>query len=131
VSSLTDFQEVPVVDVSGLYGDEDARRAVAEELARVSREVGFLYVTGHGVDERVYAELLTAAEAFFALPLEEKQKVYIGNSTNHRGYVRTTLSPTRMNVDFRAVKTITTPNQPATTLRSFTVEAGRPGLQTP
>jgi isopenicillin N synthase-like dioxygenase len=89
MSSLTAFQQVPVVDVSGLYGSEAERRGVADELGRVAREVGFLYVTGHGVDEARYQALLRAAETFFALPLEEKQKVYIGNSTNHRGYVPT------------------------------------------
>ncbi|WP_033434582.1 alkaline phosphatase D family protein [Saccharothrix syringae] len=51
--------------------------------------------------------------------------------SNHRGYVRTTISPTRMDVDFRAVKKISTAGEPAVTLRSFAVEAGRPGLQNP
>jgi len=50
---------------------------------------------------------------------------------NHRGYVRTTISQARMDVDFRAVKKITTTGQPAVTLRSFAIEAGRPGLQEP
>jgi alkaline phosphatase D len=48
---------------------------------------------------------------------------------NHRGYVRTTISPTRMAVDFRAVKKVTTTGQPAVTLKSYVIEAGRPGLQ--
>ncbi|HVX07979.1 isopenicillin N synthase family dioxygenase, partial [Humibacter sp.] len=87
MGSLADFQQVPVINVSGLYGDEEAQQAVAAELGRAAREVGFLYVTGHGVADDLYTELVKAAETFFALPIEEKQKVYIGNSTNHRGYV--------------------------------------------
>lgn len=57
--------------------------------------------------------------------------VHLMHGANHRGYVRTTISPARMDVDFRAVKKITTTGQPAVTLRSFAIEAGRPGLQEP
>jgi isopenicillin N synthase-like dioxygenase len=87
MSSLTDFQQVPVIDVSGMYGDEEQQRAVAERLGRAARDVGFFYVVGHGVDSSLTDALLHAAETFFALPSEDKMKVYIGNSTNHRGYV--------------------------------------------
>jgi isopenicillin N synthase-like dioxygenase len=82
------FSEIPVVDVSGLlHGDEDRRRAVAAELGRAAREVGFFYVTGTGVAPALYEGLLAAARRFFALPVEEKMAVYIGLSRNHRGYV--------------------------------------------
>jgi isopenicillin N synthase-like dioxygenase len=89
MTSLTNFQEIPVIDVSGLYGTEEQRRAVADELGRAARTVGFLYVTGSRVPEELFDDLLTVTQAFFALPLEEKLKVYIGNSANHRGYVPT------------------------------------------
>jgi isopenicillin N synthase-like dioxygenase len=62
---------------------------VAAELGRAAREVGFLYVTGSGVSEELFDELLAVTKEFFALPVEEKMKVYIGNSSNHRGYVPT------------------------------------------
>jgi isopenicillin N synthase-like dioxygenase len=51
--------------------------------------VGFLYVTGSGVSQELFEELLRVSEQFFALPVEEKMKVYIGKSSNHRGYVPT------------------------------------------
>lgn len=89
MSTLTNFQEIPVVDVSGLFGTEDQRRAVAVELGRCAREVGFLYVTGSGVPQEYFEELLAVTKTFFALPLEEKMQVYIGKSSNHRGYVPT------------------------------------------
>ncbi|MCW2622239.1 MAG: 2OG-Fe(II) oxygenase, partial [Frankiales bacterium] len=50
-------------------------------------EVGFLYVTGTGVDPALYDGLLAATKEFFALPLADKMAVYIGQSDNHRGYV--------------------------------------------
>lgn len=82
------FTELPVVDISGLMsGGPDAAQAVALELGKAAREVGFCYVTGHGIAEATFTGLRAAAEQFFALPLAEKMKVYIGNSRNHRGYV--------------------------------------------
>jgi isopenicillin N synthase-like dioxygenase len=86
---LTNFTKIPVVDASGLYGTQAQQRAVAAELGKAAREVGFLYVTGSGVPRQLFHDLLAEAERFFALPLEEKLKVYIANSTNHRGYVPT------------------------------------------
>ncbi|MEV6285030.1 alkaline phosphatase D family protein [Kribbella sp. NPDC051770] len=49
---------------------------------------------------------------------------------NRRGYVRTTFSPTQMRADFRAVAKVSEHGAAATTVKSFVVEEGRPGLQT-
>lgn len=84
----TAFTKLPVIDMSGLMtGRADDAQTVAANLGRAAREVGFCYITGHGIPEATFAGLRAAAERFFALPLEEKMKVYIGNSRNHRGYV--------------------------------------------
>lgn len=82
------FSAVPVVDISALYGaDEAAIAQTAAALKAAASEVGFLYVTGHGLNPALFDAMLAAAKAFFALPLERKMQVYIGNSRNHRGYV--------------------------------------------
>jgi isopenicillin N synthase-like dioxygenase len=82
------FSAVPVVDISALYGaDETAIAQTAAALKAAASEVGFLYVTGHGLNPALFDAMLAAAKAFFALPLERKMQVYIGNSRNHRGYV--------------------------------------------
>jgi isopenicillin N synthase-like dioxygenase len=82
------FQALPVVDVRDLEAEDPAaRQAVADALGRAAREVGFLYVTGHGLDSRLTADLKAAAERFFAQPLARKMAFYIGRSTNHSGYV--------------------------------------------
>lgn len=84
----TAFAELPVVDISGFSsGDPERIRATAETLGRAAREVGFCYVSGHGVPQSVFAGVADAAARFFAKPHEEKMKVYIGLSRNHRGYV--------------------------------------------
>lgn len=88
MSGLTGFDRLPVVDVGGLrHGDGNAQAAVARELGRAAREVGFLYVRGHGIAPSLFDDLIDASRRFFALPLETKMAVYIGRSTNHRGYV--------------------------------------------
>lgn len=82
------FQALPVVDISGLIsGDAGARQAVAEALGEAAREVGFLYVTGHGLDPDLTLNLRAQAERFFDQPIARKMAWYIGKSVNHSGYV--------------------------------------------
>lgn len=84
------FTSLPVIDISPLFGDDRAARArVVADLGRTAREIGFLYVTGHGMAPGLFEDLLAAAKSFFALPMDEKMQVYIGKSSNHRGYVPT------------------------------------------
>ena len=88
MSAPTDFTQVPVVDVAGLLEpDPHQHDRVAAELGRAAREVGFLYITGTGVDSGLFEELLSVTKVFFDLPLEAKMRCYIGHSRNHRGYV--------------------------------------------
>jgi isopenicillin N synthase-like dioxygenase len=82
------FTELPVVDISGLLTDDKAAaQEAADRLGRAAREVGFCYIAGHGIPQSVFTGVVDAASRFFALPVEEKMKVYIGLSRNHRGYV--------------------------------------------
>ncbi|MFK4086523.1 alkaline phosphatase D family protein [Kribbella sp. NPDC020789] len=48
---------------------------------------------------------------------------------NRRGYVRTTISPTQMTADFRAVAKVSEHGAAATTVKSFVIQEGQPGLQ--
>ncbi|GAA2546115.1 isopenicillin N synthase family dioxygenase [Mycolicibacterium diernhoferi] len=84
----TDFTSIPVLDISALRDESGPgyRDAVAA-LGAAARDIGFAQIVGHGVDPALFDGLLERTTAFFALPEAEKQKVYIGNSTNHRGYV--------------------------------------------
>lgn len=86
----TAFDRIPLVDISALLGDDlEAKKAVAREMEKAASEVGFLYVTGHGIAPEMIEKLQAKAAAFFALPDEVKKKYYIGNSRAHRGYVPT------------------------------------------
>jgi len=86
--SRVPFENLPVIDISALYQDDSARRLhAANALGRAARESGFCYVTGHLVPPELIDRLLRQTTSFFALPLEQKMKWYIGHSRNHRGYV--------------------------------------------
>lgn len=88
MSKRESFTQLPVVDVSGLHSDElSAHQAVASKLADAARDCGFFYVTGHGIPGTLIDRLAAQARTFFALPLEEKMRWYIGNSQSHKGYV--------------------------------------------
>jgi isopenicillin N synthase-like dioxygenase len=73
---------LPVVDLR----DEPA--ALAERLRTVAHEVGFFYLTGHGVDDGLTDRVLAAARALFALPQADKDAVAMINSPHFRGYTR-------------------------------------------
>ncbi|HLS14025.1 MAG TPA: alkaline phosphatase D family protein [Beutenbergiaceae bacterium] len=50
-------------------------------------------------------------------------------ATLQRGYVRGVLTDAALQVDYREVPYVTTPDAPVSTRNSFVVEAGRPGVQ--
>ena len=88
MNGTTSFTSVPIVDISGLRSSEPAdRQRVAAEIGTAARDVGFLYIIGSGIDESLFDRMLAATKEFFALPLEEKMRSYIGLSRCHRGYV--------------------------------------------
>ncbi|WP_328356833.1 isopenicillin N synthase family oxygenase [Mycobacterium sp. NBC_00419] len=88
MSAATSFQSIPVIDISGLRSDDAAQRErVAAELGLAARDVGFFYISDTGISEDLFERLLAATKEFFALPMPEKMKSYIGLSTCHRGYV--------------------------------------------
>lgn len=85
--TTTDFDTIPVIDVSSLSSPNGPSAVCIEQLGRAAQDVGFLLITNHGISEATFQAMHSAAKEFFALPEAEKQRVYIGNSTNHRGYV--------------------------------------------
>jgi isopenicillin N synthase-like dioxygenase len=88
MSGATSFTTVPIIDISGLRAQDPAERErVASELGRAAAEVGFFYISGAGVDDAVFERMLAATKEFFALPVDEKMRYYIGLSKCHRGYV--------------------------------------------
>jgi isopenicillin N synthase-like dioxygenase len=79
--------EIPVVDLSAAFaGDAAARLRTGRQIDRICTDIGFFTITGHGVPPDVICGLNRKAHEFFALPLEEKQKVMPIDIRTPRGY---------------------------------------------
>jgi isopenicillin N synthase-like dioxygenase len=72
--------EIPLIDL-GSHDDP----ALAREMRRACENSAFFYITNHGVQPETLENAFSEAKRFFALPLEEKMKVY--KSAYHRGYL--------------------------------------------
>ena len=70
------FDSLPVIDIGPLQ-TRAARRTstVAKELGRAARDVGFFYVTNHGVPQGLIDEMSEMSRRFFALPMDAKLKL--------------------------------------------------------
>src|ERR1700722_15718293 len=62
--------------------------ALRERLRTFAHEVGFFYLTGHGVPDSLIDRVLAAARALFALPQADKDAIAMVNSPHFRGYTR-------------------------------------------
>ena len=78
---------VPVIDLIGFWsGDPGQKRAVALEVGRACRELGFLIVSGHGVPDTLIEDCYRTSKAFFALPTDQKVAVERPAPDQVRGY---------------------------------------------
>lgn len=89
-ASAKPFDSVPQIDLTPLVAPDpqntERTAAIAKEIRDACLEVGFFYVTGHGVDADLIARTFEATKDFFDLPLEQKAGVSILNSAKMRGY---------------------------------------------
>ena len=77
---------LPIIDLAALEGAPDTRRQMLAKLGRAARDIGFFYLTGHGLSEAQQQETLALAARFFALPEQEKRAVQMVHSPHFRGY---------------------------------------------
>ncbi|MEM7525939.1 MAG: 2OG-Fe(II) oxygenase family protein, partial [Pseudomonadota bacterium] len=75
---------IPVIDIAPLRDGSD-QASVAAALHRASRDVGFLYVTGHGVAAEDLSAWRDAALNFFRRTEAEKSAVCVSGA--HRGWL--------------------------------------------
>jgi isopenicillin N synthase-like dioxygenase len=84
---LSDFSQVPVIDVGPLVNYTTARGRTAEEIGAACRECGFFYVVNHGVDEALCRQLETLSRRFFSQSESEKMEIAMSRGGRAwRGY---------------------------------------------
>ena len=87
VGERVPLDEIPIIDFAPfLSGDAAARKAVALKIGEACRNIGFFYLTGHGVPAAMAEAVFREARRFFALPAAQKQQIAIEKSACHRGY---------------------------------------------
>lgn len=92
---------LPVLDLSRFRAGPAERDRFLVELRSAARDVGFYYVTGHGVPADVTRGIDALARRFFALPVEQRLEIENVHSPQFRGYTRTGTEHTGGTADWR------------------------------
>lgn len=87
MAEQTKQRDIPVIDIEAYRsGGASGKRAVADAVGDACRSIGFLVVTGHGIDPDLVDRLRRVSLEFFALPAEEKLKIAMPDD-RYRGYM--------------------------------------------
>ncbi|WP_218668955.1 isopenicillin N synthase family oxygenase [Variovorax sp. KK3] len=82
-------EEIPIIDIAEyLRGDPQATEAIeatATQLREASEQVGFFYLTGHGISPTLLARMFDAARQFHGLPIEKKSALALNE--HNAGYL--------------------------------------------
>ncbi|OWF76138.1 2-oxobutyrate oxidase [Yersinia frederiksenii] len=92
---------LPLLDLSLLNGSDTERQTFLSALRHAARDIGFFYLTGHGIDPALLKQIQILSREFFALPDEEKLAVAMVRSPHFRGYNRAASELTRGQPDWR------------------------------
>jgi isopenicillin N synthase-like dioxygenase len=69
---------IAVIDLGPyLAGEPGALERAARELGRAAEELGFYFITNHGIPQALIDRVFAAAERFHSLPLERKLEVKV------------------------------------------------------
>lgn len=96
-----DITALPILDLSLLDGTATQRQEFLDALRHAARDVGFFYLTGHGIDSEALKQVQDNARQFFALPDADKAAVGMINSPHFRGYNKAASEITRGRPDLR------------------------------
>ncbi|HWE73131.1 MAG TPA: 2-oxoglutarate and iron-dependent oxygenase domain-containing protein [Stellaceae bacterium] len=79
---------LPVIDLAPFVagGSAEDRRAVAQKLREACIDIGFFYLSGHGIAQSEFDAVIAMGHRFFELPLAEKMKLHSNRSAVRLGY---------------------------------------------
>ncbi|KAG0365294.1 hypothetical protein BGZ54_006678 [Gamsiella multidivaricata] len=68
------------------FHNQETRPKFLQEMRESLMRIGTFYIKDHGIAANMTTDAMKAVQEYFALPLEEKKKMLIGNSRHFRGY---------------------------------------------
>lgn len=92
---------LPILDLSAFNADPESRRIFLDSLRDTARNIGFFYLTGHGISSDLTDRVLGLSRAFFSLPEADKLAIEMVNSPHFRGYNRVGQERTKGQRDWR------------------------------
>ena len=111
-SSAQSFVEIPTVSLAGWTNDSDGRMRFAESLTTICHEVGFFYLTDHGIDDAFLDRYFDLMAAFFSLPDDVKATIDKRRSPHFRGWERVGAELTDNRPDYREQLDVSTEHPP-------------------
>ena len=80
-------ESIPSIDIqSFLTGDDKSRLQTGRLVDDICREVGFLKINNHDIDQSIIDDMWKLTTDFFSLPDETKSQFKPSDSNNPRGY---------------------------------------------
>ena len=80
--------DIPVIDLTPLRsGGCEGLARVAGEIGEACRGIGFFYITGHGVQDGLIADVFSEAQRFFAAPEADKRKALYSAASGNRCFI--------------------------------------------
>jgi len=82
------FRSIPHIDLTRSFSSSLAdRQAVAAEITSACTNVGFFFITGHGIPPAVCSDVINLAKRFFHdLSQESKERIHMKQNKYFRGY---------------------------------------------
>ncbi|WP_133406362.1 isopenicillin N synthase family dioxygenase [Parashewanella tropica] len=80
------MKPLPTLTFSQYLAGGEQKQDFLKQLRETSKEVGFFYLDGHGLDTSIQKNTFELMHSFFALPAEEKLSIEMKHSPHFRGY---------------------------------------------
>ncbi len=85
-SKTISVEKIPVINVSPLRkGTSEEARSVGMKIRKAAEEIGFFYISDHGIPKELINQAYNATKDFFKKPKYFKNKVKI--NSNHHGFL--------------------------------------------
>lgn len=97
-SSSTHFTSIPTIDLSRV---SEHKPELLNDLRHALLNIGFLYVSNHGVPNDIITNLVDALPELFSLSDDAKEQVALHNSPHFLGYSSTGAETTAGKTDQR------------------------------